>query len=480
MKYAIPLFLTLSVCLYTGCGDGDSSKDNDTCTANVCKDLTTLNVCEGDHYREELCGSGKKCSVDQCVPDSPQPEMCTANQCKDAETLKICEGGTYREEPCGSGKKCSVDQCVLDSPQPEICTANQCKDAETLKICEGGTYREEPCGNGKKCETDQCVVDEIPPEPGETCEKNACKNDTTQKLCSGGTYLERACESGEKCVDGECVPGPGQCTFHECTGELSQTYHACVNGSISAAESTCGSGKLCVYGSCVDAFEEKTFCDGEEGAGYCTADKAHAVVCNAKHQLAIWTCADECIENNGIVDCPKKPRPKPHECEKDYKAECISNNSQVKVCVDYQIVTWDCYEGTCSVDANNAITCPKNAGVAGLGGLESGGTYGDMCNVKKYQEACIDKYYARICDKDGFVRIKPAGDCKVSKANPLKVEYTHAAACDTSNYMPFCINNGKAIGFCAYDGDDLSVGIYKAAQCPTCQSLADAEACMYL
>ena len=141
---------------------------------------------------------------------------------------------------------------------------------------------------------------------------------------------------------------------------------------------------------------------------------------------------------------------------------------------------FSCASGTCSVDSNNTIYCPKTAGLAGLGGIESGGTYGDECNVKKYQEACIDNYYARICDKDGVVRIKPAGDCHISSTNPLKVEYTGGAACDTSNYMPFCINDGKAIGFCAYTSDDLSVGMYKAAHCPSCQNQADAEACMRL
>lgn len=444
MRYSAALALFVSVCLLSGCNDSDSSGTDGSgktpvCTSNVCKDQTTLKICDGGSYREEACGEGKKCEANQCVSaTSPQPdetEKCSANKCKNNETLMICDGGSYREEACGAGKKCSVDQCVPDTGH------------------------------------DQITVE---------CTRNACKDDVTQKICSGGVYVEHPCENDEICNDGECVPTVEKCAFHECTDELSETYHACIDGSISTATSNCEAGKSCLYGSCVDTFEEGSSCDGEEGAGYCTADKYHAVVCNDKHKLAIWTCADECIESGGIVDCPKKARPKPHECEKDYKAECINSNNQVRLCKDYQIVTWDCYGGTCSVDSSNAIYCPKNAGVAGLGGIESGGTYGDMCNVKSYQEACINDYYARICDKDGFVRIKPAGDCKVSASNPLKVEYSVGAPCDTSDYMPFCINEGKAIGFCAYDGKDLSVGIYKAAQCPSCQSPADAEACMYL
>ena len=406
-----------------------------------------------------------------------QPE-CSANACKDDNTLKVCESGTYREESCGEGKKCSENACVPagDVEQPE-CTSNACKDDNTLKVCESGKYREEPCGEGRKCSDNACVPMGANPE---LCSADACKDDTTAKICSGGVYVEQPCGDDEVCKGGTCTPTVEKCTYHECLDELSESYHACVNGSISAETSSCAEGQACLYGSCIESFKEGSACDDAEGVGYCTADKKHAVVCNNKHKLAIWTCADECrVDTDGVVDCPKKPRPKPHECEKDYKAECINDNNQVRLCMDYEIVTWDCYGATCSVDAKNTIYCPKSAGVAGLGGLESGGTYGDECNVKKYQEACIDKYYARICDKDGVVRIKPAGDCKVSSLNPLKVEYSTAAACDTSNCMPFCINDGKAIGFCAYDGDDLSVGIYKAAACDSCKTQADAEACMY-
>ena len=445
MRTYASLILAVSVCFWVGCSEGHSSDSSDL------KDPA---------------------------------DTCSANICKDVMTLKVCEGGSYREEPCGTGKKCEGNQCVsateVQPIGPETCSVNKCKNSDTLMICEGGSYRDEDCGTGKKCSVDQCITDTDHGQTSLECTENSCKNEMIQKICSGGVYVEHPCGSDEKCNGGECVQTVEKCTFHECTDELSETYHACVAGNLSIGLSQCETGKSCLYGSCVDTFEEGTTCNGAEGSGYCTADKFHAVVCNDKHKLAIWTCADECIETDGVVDCPKKARPKPHECENDYKAECINNNNQVRLCKNNQIVTWDCYGGTCHVDSNNAIYCPKNAGVAGLGGIESGGTYDDVCNVKTYQEACINDYYARICDKDGIVRIKPAGDCKISASNPLKVEYTYGAPCDTSDYMPFCINEGKAVGFCAYDGEDLSVGIYKAAQCPSCQTQADAEACMYL
>ena len=447
------------------------------CFSDVCKDETTLNKCEGGSYREEPCGEGKKCSENACVPDTPVDQPCQSDICKDASTLKKCEGGSYREEPCGEGNKCSENACVPDTPVDQPCQSDICKDASTLKKCEGGSYREEPCGEGNKCSENACVPDGPAPQP---CQDNDCKDESTVKICSGGLYVEQPCGDDEICESGSCKPTVEKCSYHECESELSESYHACVNGSISAETSRCTDGQACLYGSCVDSFEEGSACDDDEGVGYCTADKRHAVVCNNKHKLAIWTCGDEClVDDDGVVDCPKKARPKPHECEKDYRAQCINDNNQVRLCVDYAIVTWNCYGAICSVDANNTIYCPKSAGVAGLGGIESGGTYGDECNVKKYQEACIDNYYARICDKDGFVRIKPAGDCKISTTNPLKVEYSVPAECDTSDYMPFCINDGKAIGFCAYNSDDLSRGIYKAAACASCKTQADAEACMY-
>ena len=472
--------LGLVALLAAGCDDGDFKNKSvpaakSGCFSDVCKDASTLNKCEGGIYREVPCGEGNKCSENACVPNDPVDLPCQSDVCKDATTLKKCEGGRYREEPCGEGNKCSENACVPDDDLP--CQSDVCKDGSTLKKCEGGRYREEPCGEGNKCSENACVPDGPGPQP---CQENDCKDESTVKICSGGLYVERPCGEDEICESGTCKPTVEKCSYHECESELSESYHACVNGSISAETSRCTAGHACLYGSCVESFEEGSACDGEEGVGYCTADKMHAVVCNNKHKLAIWTCADEClVDESGVVDCPKKARPKPHECEKDYRAECINGNNQVRLCVDYAIVTWNCYGAICSVDANNTIYCPKSAGVAGIGGIESGGTYGDECNVKKYQEACIDRYYARICDKDGFVRIKPAGDCKISTSNPLKVEYSVPAECDTSDYMPFCINDGKAIGFCAYNSDDLSRGIYKAAACASCKTQADAEACMY-
>ncbi len=421
-------FLGLVTLIAVGCDDSSSSNNDDVCTKNTCVNSTTLNVCNDGTPQAERCPENEICNIDHCEP--LQLDNCKVNICKNNETLMVCTDGTYHEENCGPNKVCNADQCT-------------------------------------------------PITDSQTCSVNECKNSTTQKVCSEGVFVEHPCGENEVCSNGDCIADPNKCTAHICTEEMSNTYHACVNGNVSAELSQCAEGTACLYGSCVANFEEGANCDDEEGVGYCTADKQHAVVCNAKNKLAIWTCADECLMNGNIVDCPKTPRPKPHECEKDYRAECINNNAQVKVCVDYQLVTWDCYGNTCSVDDNNTIYCPRTAGLAGLGGLESGGTYGDECNVKKYQEACIDNYYARICDKDGIVRIKPAGDCKTSASNPLKVEYTMAADCDASDYMPFCINDGKAIGFCAYD-NDLSIEIYKAAQCPSCQSQEDANHCMLL
>ena len=277
-------------------------------------------------------------------------------------------------------------------------------------------------------------------------------------------------------------PAGTECTTLLCDAEFSTTYTACENGYLTQ-KLTCPTGTVCIYGSCTAPFSEDDPCEDAVGYGYCTADEMHAVVCGTKGRKTIWTCKDTCyVDSDGIVDCPKKPREDdttPHECENDFKATCINNGAQVQLCQKHKIVTWDCYGNTCAVDSNNAIYCPKTAELAGLGGLESGGTYGDACNVKKYQEACIDQYYARICDYDGVVRIKPAATCKISASNSLKVEYSDAAPCDPNvDIMPFCINDGKAIGFCTYASEDLQTGVFKAAQCKSaCNSQADAERC---
>ena len=108
MKHSMSLlfsclgFVAISV---VSCDDGSSSSESDAlCMANICKNETTLSICENGSYRDEVCSQGLKCSVNACVPE--QSETCTANVCKDETTLSICEKGSYRDEVCSQGMKC--------------------------------------------------------------------------------------------------------------------------------------------------------------------------------------------------------------------------------------------------------------------------------------------------------------------------------------------------------------------------------------
>lgn len=480
--------------------DSDSDSENtmpQSCTADYCKDSSILVHCYNGYPAEEPCTAGSSCIANKCVLNG-NSNICTADVCLDASTLQKCINGTPVVQACSTANHevCEGNQCIAKSQN--TCTADVCLDASTLQKCVNGTPVVQACSsvNHEVCEGNQCVVKTSDNDTG-SCKIDKCKDKSTMSICENGQYVDYACGTGRICKDGACVAGTAQAPdcLDQCVvdpegktidpgkdGLNWDKYHACVNGNHAAMESSCNAGQICLYGGCTDSFSENDSCEDAVGTGFCTADLMHAVVCGKNGKKTIWTCKAPCsVQEDGIVDCPKEEIKYEEQCPDNYQANCYNDNNNVHVCIKHQIVSWECYQGTCSVDAGNQVFCPKNAGIAGLGGIESGGTYGDMCNVKTYQEECIDKYYARICDEDGYVRIKPAGDCKISSTNPKKVEFSTAAVCDTSNYMPFCINNGQAIGFCAYDNmEDLSTGIYKAAQCPNCSSEQRAEECMYL
>ena len=481
-----PFCLLAIVVSIAAVGCDESSSENSTqpgpsgtCQADVCQDAATLIKCNNGIPSVQPCAANEKCEGNQCRAAN---QACTADVCLNETTLNKCVGGSFSAQPCPEGQTCVGNAC--QNKGTSGCTKDECLNETTLNKCVGGSFSAQPCGNQKICKDGACKPGKLEPE-----NVDLCANDSTLKIWEFNKYVEYSCGKGRHCKDGKCIADQVEIEIPECVpkckGELSKEYHACVNGSLAVMESTCPEGKLCVWGGCVDAFVEKDSCDDDQGVGYCTDDKFHAVVCD-NHSKRIWTCKSPCsVGKDGVVDCPKKEVKVTYDpqCDpKTYKANCFNHNSSVHVCKDRQIETWECYAGTCSVDSGNQITCPKTAGLAGLGGLESGGTYGDECNIKTYQEECIDSYYARICDTDGVVRIKPAKDCKPSASDPHKVEYDpQGTVCPATDYMPVCINNGTAIGFCGYTGDDdFSKGIYKAAQCPGCDGEKRAVECMYL
>ena len=412
---------------------------------------------------------------------------CTQNVCKDNATLVECVNGVKKESKCPQGQACVDNACkVQDSPsQDDKCTQNTCKDDATLVECINGVKKESKCPQGQACVDNACKIQDSPSQD-DKCTQNTCKDDATLIECVNGVKKESKCPQGQACVDNACKvqdsPSQEECTVGVCDESDPNKVKACIGGKWT--EQFCPEGQSCYGGGCMTTVETGAECTQPTGYGKCTADGKNAIVCH-KSKITKYTCAEPCIDGaDGMVDCPKKAStPTANECDpKTYTPQCINGGANVKVCVKREIVQWDCNNNSCSIDSKGEITCPRPVAD---GALTSGGTYGDPCDPEKYQEACIDNYYALICDYDNIVRIKPAGDCAISKENPLKVTYSQGAACDTtidssdlSNIMPFCINNGKAIGFCAYVSDDLTIGEYKAAQCADCTSQERAVECM--
>ena len=367
------------------------------------------------------------------------------------------------------------DSNDTDTPQKQ-CTADKCKDSSVLLQCKDGQTTEVKCGDGKTCTDNACK----PVDLSDKCTTDTCKDANTLYKCTNGTLTETPCGDGKTCTDNACKPVDpnAECTVAVCDENDPKKIKKCENNKF--VDALCADGEICEGGGCMKEFEINAACSDPDGYGKCTADGNNAIVCHG-NRIKRYTCKAPCKDGeDGIVDCPKKA-PKPTE-EKECKdsevmPKCSADKSSVELCQKGKYTTWQCANQSCSVDKTGNIKCDR---VADPDALTQGGTYGDPCNASKYQEKCIDKYYALICDTDQKVRIKPAGDCAIDPQNPLKVTYTKAATCDTATQvMPFCINEGKAIGFCSFvSGGDSSVGKFLAAQCPSCNGEEDAKACM--
>ena len=406
---------------------------------------------------------------------------CTADKCKNSETLYKCTDGVVSEVKCGEGHTCVNNACKPNATvEPgDKCTADKCKDADTLYKCTDGVVSEVKCGEGQTCVDDACKP-KTPVDPGDKCTADKCKDSSTLYKCTDGVVSEVKCGEGQTCVDDACKSdaSSSECTKNVCDENDPSKLKKCENGKF--VETLCAEGEVCEGGGCMKQFTIGEECGDADGFGKCTADRANAIVCH-KGKITRYTCAEPCTDGeDGFVDCSKKATKPPVEKEckdSEFVPECSPDKSSVKLCQHGKFTTWNCADNSCAVDSKGGITCDR---VPPDGALTEGGTYGDPCDPKRYQEKCIDKYYALICDSDYVVRVKPAGDCAPDSKNPLKVVYTKSASCDPeTQIMPFCINDGKAIGYCAYlkDGDSTQ-GEFLAAQCANCTSEERAEECM--
>ncbi len=483
MKKWLTFFALSFAFAAAGC-NGTESDDSEQCAADACKDSGTLYRCDNGTRTEVKCNAGEVCADNACKPQSDTGDACAADACKDSGTLYRCDNGTRTEVKCNAGEVCADNACKPQSDTGDACAADACKDSGTLYRCDNGTRTEVKCNAGEVCADNACKPQS---DTGDACAADACKDSGTLYRCDNGTRTEVKCNAGEVCADNACKSQSdtgGECTRSACDASDASTVKECQNGKY--VPKLCGDGEICYGGGCMRSFVIGEPCSDADGYGKCTADGNNAIVCHKSH-ITKYTCADPCEDGeDGFANCPKKST-KPQEekeCnDSDVMPTCADDKSSVYLCQKGKYTTWNCADNSCAVDSKGAITCDR---VPEAGALTEGGTYGDPCDGKRYQEKCIDKYFALICDTDYIVRIKPAGDCAIDPANPLKVTYTKAAACDATiyedskdNILPFCINGGKAIGYCMYnDPDDLSSGEYRAAQCADCTSQERANACM--
>ncbi len=320
--------LSVLAALFTvvGCAEGNSEdeKQPETCTANICKDASTLVLCSQGISTELTCTYG--CENGACKPMN-QPAGCTVNICKDASTLLACNSGVQSEVPCSFG--CEAGACKAPT-QNEQCSINVCQNSDILLACNAGIQSIVPCPYG--CEKGVCKA---------ACSTDVCKDAATLLMCDNGKTSEVACALG--CNAGKCNAA---CSADFCRD--SQILMHCENGNIKPIDCPYG----CNAGVCNSNVPVTKVCDN--GAKQCDAN-GNAQEC-LNNQWVTIPCSNGCTAGtcNPAQTCTSGAR----QCDANGNAQvCVSNSWQTIPCSN------GCSNGNCNAAptcANGATQCDAN------------------------------------------------------------------------------------------------------------------------
>lgn len=178
----------------SACSDDDSS-DSKSCDAatyaETCVDASSYKTCVNGKVETKLCAT--ECTVSSVVDPATGATVvkacqaaeaqCTANVCKDATTLTVCNNGVPVDQKCTNG--CENNACKAETPKT---CGNGALDAG--EVCDGDKFAD----NAKVCPAGTVLV------TGKTLDDIAC-NDQCQVVTTGVCVSESAgaLKEGDPC-----------------------------------------------------------------------------------------------------------------------------------------------------------------------------------------------------------------------------------------------------------------------------------------
>ena len=441
--------------------DGDGGATGDSCTATVCES-GTLKVCVGNKVATtKACENGCAADGTKCADPSQPTPACTANACKDATTLNLCQGGTIIPTTCPAGCDTAANKCK-ENPNAESCTADACKDATVLKKCDGGkvlevtcpngceanackqaapatcTKKAEDCGAGTKLDTAKCEC--VPDGGGETCTKKA-------EDCGAGTKLDTA-----KC---ECVPDGGgndpkvgddcdKTSYKKvCGSDGNSAYYCDKDGKVAKADCAgCTINAESNRYECADNRPDCTADSKEACKGACSADKKTGYFWNKELKTVDCSAKSDCTVDGTYVKCASaesascegkldKGGKVGDDCDRNcYTQTCTNSGKNALVCWDDKVAEWTCAT-TCQdagYDASKPlqVKCPK-------GGAETTGTPCKPGLTSKCDDACSEDKLTRWYWNGSEVKEKK---CKEATCDPKDMNSCVAAG--SGEELPAC------------------------------------------
>lgn len=187
-----------------------------------------VNACGSAVFECGTCAGDQECGADGlCHAEAPPiPEgPCTptiSNACAGKACGSAYDGCSFEScGSCGAGQKCSGDQCVACTPNPNPCSGKECGSVDdgcgNSVACGSCTGSAEFCNGANMCQT--CTPN---PNPcaGQTCGSayDGCSDTVTCGTCSSGSCVNGSC----------CVPS------NPCTGVAGVFSDGC-GGSVNCA-----------------------------------------------------------------------------------------------------------------------------------------------------------------------------------------------------------------------------------------------------
>jgi hypothetical protein len=227
-------------CVYTNntakCDDGNACTTGDACAAGACKGTGTLSCDDKNVCTDDSCDPGKGCIHTNNTATCDDGNACTTG---DRCSQGVCSGPTL--VLCADKNVCTTDSCDPKTGCVFAANTEPCNDGKTCttgdtcanKVCVGGPPPD--CSDGNVCTDDSCV------------EGTGCLNTDNTAPCDDGN----ACTVGDRCSTGQCSGSLRDCDDgNPCTTDGCAAATGCWHQALPDGES-CGTWQACRSGKCV-------------------------------------------------------------------------------------------------------------------------------------------------------------------------------------------------------------------------------------